>query len=157
MPLVQINKPAPDFTLTDVNGKSINLSQFKGEKNVILVLNRGFVWPFCQKHMAQLRHDYEKFIKAEAVIMVIGPENQNAFSAYFEKEKLPFIGLPDPSHDVLKLFGQKVNLFKLGRMPGQIIIDKNGNVRYIHYGHDMADIPANDEILSLLEEINNEK
>jgi len=107
--------------------------------------------------MAQLRHDYQKFVEANAVIMVIGPESPTAYKAYFEKELLPFIGLPDPKHEVLKLFGQKVNLFKLGRMPGQIIVDKGGNVRYIHYGHDMTDIPANEEILNLLAKIKEEE
>lgn len=106
--------------------------------------------------MAQLRHDYQKFVEANTVIMFIGPESPEAYKAYFEKEQLPFVGLPDPKHEVLKLFGQKVNLFKLGRMPGQIIIDQGGNVRYIHYGHDMTDIPANEEILALLEQINSE-
>jgi len=106
--------------------------------------------------MAQLRRDYENFLAAGAQIMVIGPESPEAFTAYFTKEKLPFIGLPDPTHTVLKLMGQQVNLFKLGRMPGQIIVDKSGLVRYIHYGHDMTDIPANEEILSLLDILNNE-
>ncbi|MBP7040511.1 MAG: redoxin domain-containing protein [Anaerolineaceae bacterium] len=106
--------------------------------------------------MAQLRHDYDKFAAAGARIVVIGPESPQAFKSYFLKEKLPFIGLPDPSHLVLKLLGQRVNLFKLGRMPGQIIVDKAGNVRYIHYGHDMTDIPANEEILALLKSLNQE-
>ncbi|MDX9888687.1 MAG: hypothetical protein RBS51_05415 [Anaerovoracaceae bacterium] len=39
---IEINKPARDFTMLDVNGKEFRLSQFKGEKNVYLVLNRGF-------------------------------------------------------------------------------------------------------------------
>lgn len=39
---IEINKTAPDFTMPDVNGKEFQLSQFKGEKNVYLVLNRGF-------------------------------------------------------------------------------------------------------------------
>ena len=43
MALIEVNQPAPDFTLEDVSGKPVSLSQFKGEKNVILVLNRGFV------------------------------------------------------------------------------------------------------------------
>jgi len=106
--------------------------------------------------MAQLRRDYDKFIAAGAQIVVIGPESSEAFTTYFTKEKLPFVGLPDPTHTVLKLMGQQVNLFKLGRMPGQIIVDKAGFVRYIHYGHDMTDIPANEEILSLLEDLNRE-
>jgi peroxiredoxin Q/BCP len=41
-------------------------------------------------------------------------------------------------------------------MPGQIIVDKAGLVRYIHYGHDMTDIPANAEILALLDTLNKE-
>jgi len=42
MSLVKLMLPAPDFTLQDVNGKPITLSDFKGRSHVILVLNRGF-------------------------------------------------------------------------------------------------------------------
>ena len=104
--------------------------------------------------MAQLRHDYTNFIDKDSVILVIGPENQEAFKAYWQKESLPFIGIPDPEHRVLKQFGQEINLFKLGRMPAQAMIDKNGIVRFIHYGHDMTDIPDNSELLALLDQIN---
>lgn len=40
---VEVNKMAPDFTLSDFNGMPFQLSTFKGSKNVLLVLNRGFV------------------------------------------------------------------------------------------------------------------
>jgi peroxiredoxin Q/BCP len=104
--------------------------------------------------MTQLRHDYTNFIDKDSVVLVVGPENQDAFKAYWQKESLPFIGIPDPEHRVLKQFGQEINLFKLGRMPAQAIIDKNGIVRFIHYGHDMSDIPDNSELLALLDQIN---
>lgn len=39
---IEINKSAPDFTVPDVNGQEFKLSKFRGEKNVYLVLNRGF-------------------------------------------------------------------------------------------------------------------
>jgi hypothetical protein len=55
---------------------------------------------------------------------------------------------------VLKLYGQEVNLFKLGRMPAQVIVDKAGVARFVHYGHSMSDIPSNAEILSSLDELN---
>jgi peroxiredoxin Q/BCP len=103
--------------------------------------------------MAQLRRDYSRFVERNAVIIVVGPEGAEAFRAYWEKENLPFIGLPDPTHAVLKLFGQEVNLFKLGRMPAQVIVDRQGIARYAHYGHAMSDIPSNDELLALLDEI----
>ena len=87
----------------------------------------------------------------------MGPENAKAFAKYWEENTLPFIGLPDSKHSVLKLFGQEVKLFKLGRMPAQVIIDKEGIARYAHYGHSMSDIPENEELLDIISEMNKEK
>ena len=101
--------------------------------------------------MAQLRQDYQKFVKLNTEIIVAGPENAEAFKDYWAKENLPFIGLPDPEHKVLKLYGQEVKIFKLGRMPAQVIINKAGKVRFVHYGHSMMDIPENKELLDLIE------
>ena len=81
---------------------------------------------------------------------MVGPENARAFQSYWSKEKLPFTGLPDPRHIVLKRLGQEVNLFKFGRMPAQIIVDKQGVARYAHYGQAMSDIPDNEELFELL-------
>ena len=106
--------------------------------------------------MAQLRLDYEKFVAQETVILVLGPEDAKAFASYLQKNDLPFVGLPDPTHSVLKKYGQEVNLFKFGRMPAQVTIDKSGQVRFIHYGHDATDIPGNDEILEVLQMLNQE-
>ena len=43
MSQVELNTPAPDFTLDDYNGNPVSLSDYKGKKHVILTLNRGFV------------------------------------------------------------------------------------------------------------------
>ena len=37
------SKPAPDFELNDSEGRKLKLSSYKGNKNVVLVFNRGFV------------------------------------------------------------------------------------------------------------------
>jgi peroxiredoxin len=42
MSRAELNKPAPNFTLTDFNGSEISLKDFQGKKNVLLVFNRGF-------------------------------------------------------------------------------------------------------------------
>jgi peroxiredoxin len=42
MAKISLHKPAPDFSLKDYRGEEIRLSQFEGEKHVLLVLNRGF-------------------------------------------------------------------------------------------------------------------
>lgn len=107
--------------------------------------------------MAQLRLDYDKFKSQGAEIVIVGPEDATMFKNYWADESLPFIGLPDPEHKVLKLYGQEVNLFKLGRMPAQVTIDRSGIVRFVHYGHAMSDIPSNEEILKIIKELNQEK
>jgi peroxiredoxin Q/BCP len=40
---VQLNIPAPDFELPDFTGRRVRLSDFRGEKHVLLVFNRGFL------------------------------------------------------------------------------------------------------------------
>ena len=104
--------------------------------------------------MAQLRQDYQEFVKRQAQVIVVGPEDARAFAAYWQQHDLPFVGLPDPKASVLKLYGQEVNLFKLGRMPAQVIVDKAGVARFVHYGHSMSDIPPNEEVLALLDQLN---
>jgi peroxiredoxin len=42
MARVEINTPAPDFSLDDFQGRPVSLKQYKGEKHVVLVFNRGF-------------------------------------------------------------------------------------------------------------------
>ena len=105
--------------------------------------------------MAQLRQDFAEFEKRRTTILVIGPDNAAAFSKYWQENSLPFIGLPDPGHTVLKLYSQQINLFKFGRMPAQVLVDREGSARFVHYGHDMTDIPKNSEMLALIDSLKN--
>lgn len=107
--------------------------------------------------MAQLRLDYPEFIRRQAEIIVIGPEKPEKFNAYWSREQMPFPGVADPKHAISRVFGQEFKLLKLGRMPATIIIDKQGYIRYRHLGKSMKDIPLNEGVLSVLDELNAEK
>jgi peroxiredoxin Q/BCP len=98
-----------------------------------------------------LRQLAPELARRSVVVLVAGPEPAARFDRFFRRAGLPFIGLPDPSHALLRLYGQEVNLFKLGRMPAQVVIDCDGIVRWAHYGHSMADIPGSDELLAALD------
>jgi peroxiredoxin len=106
--------------------------------------------------MAQLRQDYQKFVERDAEIVVVGPDAERAFIDYWRKEKLPFVGLADPTHSVARRYGQEVDLLKMGRMPALMVIDKAGQVAYKHYGGSMSDIPPNPQILAILDGLNQE-
>ena len=103
--------------------------------------------------MMQLHQDYDEFQKRDTKIVAIGPENAEKFKEYWKENNLEFYGIPDEEHSVLKQYGQEVSLFKMGRMPAQMLVDKNGVLRYIHYGHSMKDIPENSEIFDLIDKL----
>lgn len=107
--------------------------------------------------MAQLRQEYEAFRKRDAEVVVLGPDNAEAFRGYWKENDLPFVGVPDPRSQVLKLYGQEIRLFKLGRMPAQVIIDKQGIARFVHYGKSMSDIPDSADMLAVLDELQEEE
>ena len=105
----------------------------------------------------QLHQDYNSFVDRDTIIAVIGPDDAKSFKEYWENNSLPFYGLPDEKHTVLVLYGQQVKLLKLGRMPAEMLIDKKGILRYVHYGNSMEDIPSNKEIIRLLDNLQAEE
>jgi peroxiredoxin Q/BCP len=107
--------------------------------------------------MAQLRQDYLKFVQRGAEVIVIGPEDASAFRDYWQDNDLPFVGLPDPEQRVLNLYGQEFKLLKMGRMPALVIVDREGLVRFAHYGSSMQDIPGNEEVFEALDSLSEEE
>ncbi len=101
-----------------------------------------------------MRQDYQQFIERHAQIVVVCPEDTPAVSRYWNREQFPFVALPDPAHTIANSYGQQVKLLKLGRLPALMVIDLNGAVRYRHYGSSMQDIPANSEVLDVLDALN---
>ena len=104
--------------------------------------------------MAQLRQDYQEFVERDSEVLVVGPDTARAFKDYWERENLPFVGLADPNHIVANRYGQEVKLLKFGRLPAMMVLDKQGMVRYRHYGASMQNIPPNSQILALLDALN---
>ena len=88
------------------------------------------------------------------MILAVGPNASAAFEQYWQNEKIPFIGLPDLNHSVARMYKQEVNLFKWGRMPLNCVVDARGYIRYAHYGNSMSDIPSNEELLQVIDELN---
>jgi peroxiredoxin Q/BCP len=101
-----------------------------------------------------MRDEYQGFMDRGAEILAVGPNRREEFLRYWANEHIPFVGLPDPQHNVALLYRQEVNLFKLGRMPMVSIVDKGGRLRYVHYGASMSDIPANDILFRVIDELN---
>ncbi len=94
-----------------------------------------------------MKADYGRFQEKNAVVVVVAPHPAKAVREYFEKEKLPFPGIPDPDEAIGKQYGQQWHLLKLGRMPALFVIDTGQTIRFAHYSSSMADIPDNRTVL----------
>ncbi len=86
-------------------------------------------------------------------ILVIGPDGPRAFKRYWEDEKMPFPGCADIGSKVADTYQQEVNILKLGRMPAEVIIDRNGIIRFLHYGESMSDIPQIPQLLEVIDSL----
>ncbi len=84
----------------------------------------------------------------------MGPDARDAFARYWRAQRLPFIGMPDPGRKVAERYKQEVNIFKLGRMPLVIVIDRSGTIRYAHFAASMSDIPTNKILLDVIDQLN---
>jgi peroxiredoxin Q/BCP len=97
-----------------------------------------------------LSDNIERFQDFNTKLYAILPDNAESaknFEASFAK-KFPIYY--DPKKKVNKMLKQEVKPFKLGRMPALIIIDKNGIIKYAYYSDSMDDIPSNDAIFEVL-------
>lgn len=147
-------EPAPNFELADVNGSLIRLSDYYKKGPVVLSLLRGFFCMYCRAQLERMRDGYDEFKQRGAEILAIGPDTMEAFQRYWQTENIPFIGMPDQFYRVARMYRQEVNVLKVGRMPLNLVIDTEGNIRYLHYGASMMDIPGNDVLLRVIDEIN---
>ena len=100
-----------------------------------------------------MRQQYSQFVDRDAEVVVLGPDGPDRFREYWCKHDLPYIGLPDPGHMVLKLYGQEVSLFKLGRMPATVLVDKGGVARLAHYGRSMGDVSSTRDVVEVLDSL----
>ena len=100
-----------------------------------------------------MRQEYEQFLARGAEIIALGPDGPNAFRRYWQENEIPFIGCADIKSQVADQFHQEVNLLKFGRMPAIFVLDKEGQIRYSHHGDSMSDIPSNEEVLHILDDI----
>ncbi len=148
--------PAPEFELADTQGYLVSLATFYGRLNVVLVFNRGLACPFCRRYLTQLRWDAPAFEARRTVILAIAPDRPEQVRLYWEREELPFPGFADPDHRVASLYRQNVDLFRGGRLPSIVMVDRRGQIRYRYDGASAPDLPANEILLAELDRINRE-
>lgn len=112
---------AIDFTLVDLNGKKVSLSDFKG-KNVYL--NFFATWcPPCKQEMPDIEKVYQEYKDKDLVVLAVDlGEDRDTVKNFIDKNKYSFKVLLDSDQSV----GEKYNI---SAIPVSYFIDRNGNVK----------------------------
>jgi peroxiredoxin len=128
---VDTNSVAPDFTLNAQGGKSVELTQFKGQ---VVMLNFWASWcgP-CRQEMPLLDSIYKKYSKLGFTMIGVNVEpDSKAANDWLKQTPVSFPILYDTDSKVSKLYG-------VSGMPSTVIVDRKGTVRMIHHGYKPGD------------------
>jgi len=134
--------PAPNFTLKSMAGKNIKLSELTG--NVVLV-NFWASWcgP-CRQEMPYLNAIHNKYEPLGFTVLGVNVEEQvdNA-KAFLADRPVDFPILLDSSNQISKLYD-------VIAMPSTVVIDRDGNIRFIHHGYQSGDEAKYREMIKTL-------
>ena len=128
----EVGKPAPDFSATDINGKTVKLSDYKGK--IVVIESYNSDCPFCNNHYKTgAMQELEKDLTAKGVVWLIvnsvnpnNPSHRTAEQAQKEwaAEKIAASAwLDDSSGAIGRLYGMKTT-------PHTFVLDKNGVLVY---------------------------
>jgi len=126
-----INEPAPDFTLGDLNGNKVSLSELKG-KTIILDFWATWCGP-CISSFPGMKKAVEKYAgDANVKFLFINSwerveDRKTSAHSFIKKNKYPFQVLMDYNDKVVGAYG-------VSGIPTKFIIDKNGNIRFKSIG-----------------------
>ena len=112
---------APDFTLQDLDGGTITLSQFAGEKPVILDFFATWC-PNCQRDMPKLNKWYEEKYRDQVEVIGINlRESREKVESFIKSRGISFPIVLDPNGQVSQKYGIRYT-------NTHFLIDKEGNL-----------------------------
>jgi peroxiredoxin len=123
--------PAPAFTLTTLAGQPSGLNAYKGQ---VVMVNFWATWcgP-CQQEMPLLDQMYKKYKPAGFTLIGVNVDKEApAVKQLLERKPVSFPVLLDPANQVSKAY-------HVDEMPSSVIIDRKGQIRYIHRGYKPGD------------------
>ncbi|MCC2684923.1 MAG: resA [Paenibacillaceae bacterium] len=119
-PLPVVGDKAPDFTLTDLDGQTHQLSEYRGKPVVINFW--GTFCPPCRDEMPAIQAQYDKWRQQGFTVLAVNlGENKVTVDSFVKQLKLTFPVLLDPDMDLSRKYGVKL-------YPTTYFVDKSGKI-----------------------------
>ena len=122
-----IQGPAPDFALKSNTGKNLRLSEYRGQ---VVMINFWASWcgP-CRQEMPLLEDMYKRYQSLGFTILGVNVEEDSSKAKRLLKEiPVSFPILFDNRNQVSKMYN-------VVAMPSTVLVDRDGNMRYLHKGY----------------------
>ncbi|HTF03126.1 MAG TPA: redoxin domain-containing protein [Bacteroidia bacterium] len=137
---IAIGAYAPPFELPDQQGNAVKLSDFIGNRHLLLIFVRGDWCPGCHMMLRTYQKEKEIFARKNVYVMSIGPDPVGVNKEMVERLGLEFSVLADDKQRTAMTYGvqleeydnQFAEQYDEGiPLPASFLIDKEGIVRYI--------------------------
>jgi peroxiredoxin len=123
----EIAKPAPTFSLQAQDGSQVSLEDFQGQ---VVMINFWATWcgP-CRQEMPHLEALYQRYGDLGFTLLGVNVEPDSSGADKFLKDTpVSFPILFDPKSEVSQMYD-------VIAMPSTVLVDRSGNVRFIHHGY----------------------
>jgi peroxiredoxin len=156
---VTVGSTAPDFNLFASMNEPVQLSQFKGEKNVLLLFFPQSFTGVCTKELCSVRDDIARYQEMNAEVIGISVDSVFTLARFKEDQSLNFTLLSDFNREATQAYDCMYDSFTPMGMKGvskrsAFIIDKAGIVRYAEVLDNAGEIPNFDAIHTCLNSLN---
>jgi peroxiredoxin Q/BCP len=129
---------APDFTLSDKDGKQVSLSDFLGRKVVLYFYPKDNT-PGCTRQACAFAGAYQSFRDKNVEVIGISKDSITSHVKFAEKYNLPFVLLSDPDRIAIEAYGvwqekKQCGKVSMGVVRTTFIIDEQGRVAHVMKG-----------------------
>jgi PAS domain S-box-containing protein len=137
---VKIGQLAEEFALPDQDGHITKLSDFRGQRHLLVIFVRGDWCPGCHMMLRTYERERAKFASKNILVMAIGPDPIGVNRNMVEKLGLDFKVLADEGQRTAMVYGVQLDKYDNDfaekyeegiPLPASFLIDKNGFVRYV--------------------------
>ena len=157
---IEVGKAAPEFTLPDQEGTMVNLSDFKGKRDLLLIFVRGDWCPGCHIMLRTYERKKQNFQEKNMVVMAIGPDPVGVNKEMVQKLGIDYKVLSDEKQETAGKFCVQLQgvhppaKFKESiPLPASFLIDKKGIIRYTSRADRAGEILNPDSIFAVLEKL----
>jgi|TARA_R100001460_G_scaffold106042_4_gene153196 peroxiredoxin len=142
--MLDLNSKAPEFTLQNTNGDKISLSDYKREKNVVLLFFPLAFTSTCTKELCQTRDNLKLYESLEAEILGISVDTFYTLKEFKASQNLNFQLLSDFNKETSQNYGVLYENFygmKGVSKRSVFVINKEGKIVHSEILENASDLP----------------